>query len=173
MSGSVPFYSTADGSSGGLKTEWRNSYGGVGIFSTVSSPSSRRVREPIKQFCSCTHHSICSTAGPSSQACKCRNSGRHCTGCYLCGRCKNRGRIMPSPTTARGLLGHFLRGVDPPATDQRAPTRPVRLPTSSSIRVILAAGAGGRCARGGSSGCRSPRDDGGGGAGSGGTNRDR
>ena len=34
---------------------------------------------------------------------------------------------MPSPTTTRGLLGNFPRGVDPPATDQRATTTPVRL----------------------------------------------
>ena len=41
---------------------------------------------------------------------------------------------MPSPTTARGLLGLFPRGAYPPATDQRATTPPVRLPTYSSLR---------------------------------------
>ena len=51
---------------------------------------------------------------------------------------------MPSPTTTRGLLGHFPRGADPPANDRRATTLPVRSPTSLSLRVILAAGAWGR-----------------------------
>ena len=51
---------------------------------------------------------------------------------------------MLSPTTARGLLGHFLRGADPPATDQCVSPTPVRLPTSSSLQAISAAGAGGR-----------------------------
>ena len=51
---------------------------------------------------------------------------------------------MPSPTTARGLLGLFPYGVDPPAINQRATTPPVRLPTSSSLRVISAARARGR-----------------------------
>ena len=27
---------------------------------------------------------------------------------------------MPSPTMARGLIGHLQRGADPPATDQKA-----------------------------------------------------
>ena len=31
-----------------------------------------------------------------------------CTGCYRWVRCKNRGNIMPYPTMASGLLGHFL-----------------------------------------------------------------
>ena len=48
---------------------------------------------------------------------------------------------MPSLTTKRGLLGHFLQGADPPATDQHATTPPVRFPASSSLRVILAAAA--------------------------------
>ena len=51
---------------------------------------------------------------------------------------------MPSPTTARGLLGHFPQGADPPATDQCATTPPVRLLTSLSLRAISTAGTGGR-----------------------------
>ena len=70
---------------------------------------------------------------------------------------------MPSPTTARGLLGLFPHGAYPPATDQRATTPPVQLPTSLSFRAILAAGAGGRGARGGASGRRIQKDSGGGG----------
>ena len=46
---------------------------------------------------------------------------------------------MPSPTTARGLLGDFLSGADLPATNPRASPPPVRLPTSSSLRKILEA----------------------------------
>ena len=56
---------------------------------------------------------------------------------------------MPSPTTTRGLLGHFSRDADPPANDRRAPTPPVRSLTSSSLRAISAAGDGGRSVWGG------------------------
>ena len=139
----------------------------------VSRPSRRHVREPVERCCSCTRHSTCSTAGLSARVCECQNAGRKCTGCYYWGQCKNQGRLMPSPTTVRGLLGHFLRGADPPATNQRASTPPVRSPTYSSLRAISAAGARGRGARGGASSCRSLRDGGGGGAGSGRKNRNR
>ena len=67
-----------------------------------------------------------------------------------------------SPNTARGLLGIFPLGADPPATDQRATTPPIRLQSSLSLRAILAAGARGRGAQGGVSGHRIPRDGGGG-----------
>ena len=69
---------------------------------------------------------------------------------------------MTSPTMARGLLGHFLRGADLPATDQRASPLPIQSPTSLSLRLILAAGAGGRGVQVGASSCKSPRDGGGG-----------
>ena len=54
---------------------------------------------------------------------------------------------MPSPTMVQGLLGLFLRGVDPPATDLSAKIPPVQLLTSFSLRAILAARARGRGAR--------------------------
>ena len=149
---------------GRTKTEGRNSYGGFGNVSTVSRPS-QRVRETFKRCCSCTRHSTCSTTGPSTRVCECRNAGQQCTGCYCWGRCKNWGRLMPSPTTTRGLLGHFPRGTDPPANDQRATTPPVRLRTSLSLREISAAGAGGRSAWAGASGRRATREAEGGGAG--------
>ena len=110
---------------GRAKKEGRNSYEGFGIGSTVSCPYSRRVCELVERCCSCTRHSTCSTAGPSACACKCRNAGQQCNRCYCWGRCKNRGRLVPSPTTARVLLGHFPRGADPPATDQQSSTLPV------------------------------------------------
>ena len=72
---------------------------------------------------------------------------------------------MLSPTTTRGLLGHFPRGADLPANNQRATTPPVRLPTSLSLRAILEAGAGGRGAWVGASGRRATREVGRGGAG--------
>ena len=50
---------------------------------------------------------------------------------------------MPSPTTARNLLGHFPHGTDPPAAGQPASPLPVQSPTSSSLQVVSAAGAGG------------------------------
>ena len=72
---------------------------------------------------------------------------------------------MPSLTTRRGLLGHFPRGADPPANDRRATTPPVRSLTSSSLRAISAAGAGGRGAWARASGRRDTREVGRGGAG--------
>ena len=78
---------------------------------------------------------------------------------------------MPSPTTARVLLRLFLQGADLPATDQRVTIPPVRLPTYSSVRAILAAGDEGRGARGGVSGREGPRAEGGRSAGEEGRNR--
>ena len=65
---------------------------------------------------------------------------------------------MPSPTTMQGLLGLFTRGADPPANEPRATIPPVQSPTSLSLQAILAAGAGGRSARGGARGHRVPRE---------------
>ena len=79
---------------------------------------------------------------------------------------------MPPPTTSRGILVIFPQGADPPVTNQRATTPPVRSLTSLSLRVILAAGAGGRGARGGASGRKGPREEGGISAREGGRNRD-
>ena len=70
---------------------------------------------------------------------------------------------MISSTTARGLLGHFPQGADPPAANQRVSLLPVRLPTSLSLQAILMAGAGGGGASGGAIGRRSLIDGGGGG----------
>ena len=67
---------------------------------------------------------------------------------------------MPSPTTTRGLLGIFPRGADPTANNPHANNQPVRSPTSSSLRAIFAAGAGGRSARGEASGRRGPWEEG-------------
>ena len=127
---------------GRAKKLGRNSYGGFGIGSTVSPPTSIWVRETVKRCCSCTRHLTCSTTGPSDRACDCCNSVRQCTGCYCLGWCKNRGRLMPSPTTVRGLSGNFLSGADPPAADHRVSPLSVRLPTYLSLQVILASGPG-------------------------------
>ena len=143
MAGGVLGYLTAAGSSGGQKWKGETPTGGFGIGSTVSRPYSIRVCEPVKRCCSCTRHPACSTTGPSAQACKFRNAGRHCTGCYCWGRCKNRVRLMPSPPEARRLLGHFLRSAYPPSIDQFASPPPIQLPTSLSLWAISAAGAGG------------------------------
>ena len=74
---------------------------------------------------------------------------------------------MLYPTTTRGLLGIFSRSADLPANDPRATNPPVRLPTSSSLRAILAAGAGVTSVRGGASGRRGLREEGRGGTGEG------
>ena len=91
----------------------------------------------------------------------------------LLGPVKNREQLMQSPAMASGLIGNFPRGADPPATDQHAPPPHIQLPTSSSLRAILAAEFGGRGAQGGASGHRSLRDRGGGGSRSVGSNRYR
>ena len=80
---------------------------------------------------------------------------------------------MLSPTTAKGLLGHFPHGADPPTTYQSASPPPVQLPISFSLRAISAAGDGGKGAQGGASGSRSPRDGEGGGGGSGGKEQEQ
>ena len=164
MAGVVSRLSTAAGPLGGRKRKGETPTGEFVTSYTVSR-SIRQAREMVERCCSCTRHSTCSAAGPSARACKCRNAGRQCTGCYLWGKCCNKGRLMPSPTTARVLLWHFPWGADPPANKPRATTPPVRSPTSLSLREILAAGDGGRSARGGASGRRGLREVGRGGEG--------
>ena len=93
---------------------------GFDICSTVSCLSIRRISNPVERCCSCTWHSTYSTMGPSVRAFECHNAGQQCTTCYFWGRCKNSGRLMPSPTKMRVMLDHFLRGADTPATNQRA-----------------------------------------------------
>ena len=172
MDGGVLGYLTAAVSSGWRKRKGETPTEGFGIFSTVSRLSSRRVCKLVERCCSCTGHSTCSTTAPSTRACECGNPGRQCTGCYCWSQCKNQGRLMTSPTTARGILGHFPRGTDPPKADQSASPPPVLLPTYSSLQAISTSGAGGGCARGGAGRRRSPRYGGGGGRGSGERNKD-
>ena len=143
MAGGVSRSAKAAGPLGGRKRKGETPTVGFGIIVTVIRPS-RRAREMVERCCSWTRHLTCSTTGMSARACKCRNAGRLCTGCYFWGRCKNRGRLLPSHTTTRGLLGHVPRGADPHANNRCATTPPVRLPTSLSLRSILAARAGGR-----------------------------
>ena len=118
-----------------------------GIVSMVCRPS-QRAQDTVERCCSCTRHLTWYTTGLYARACECRNEGRQCTGCYCWGKCNNKGRIMPSPKTTRGILGHFPRGTDPPANNRRATNLPFRSPTSSSLRAILAAEARGRSAWG-------------------------
>ena len=146
MAGGMSRYSTAARPSGGRKSKGETPTGEFGTGSTVSR-SSRRVRKLVEKCCSCTRHLTCSTTGPSNRECKCRNAGQQCTGCYCWGKCKNKGQLMPPPTTMRGLLGPFPQGADPPTTDPCATTLPVRFPTSSSLREISAARDGGRRVR--------------------------
>ena len=98
MAGGVSRYLTFAGPSGGQKTKGENPAGEFGIGYTVSFPS-RQVRELGERCCSCTWYSTCSTTGLSAQVCKCCNAGRQCTGCYCWGKNRNKGQLMPSPTT--------------------------------------------------------------------------
>ena len=157
MAGGMSQSATAAGPSGGRKRKGETPTGGFSIFSTVSHPI-QQAQEMVEWCCSCTRHSACATTGPSKRACECRNAGRQCTGCYCWGDCKNKGRLIPSPTITRGLLGHFPRGTDPPANGQHANTPPVQSPTSSSLWAILAAGDGVRSAWMGASGGRATRE---------------
>ena len=122
--------------------------------------------------CSCTWHSTCSTTVLSARACEFSNAGQKFTGCYCWQRCKNKGRLMRSPTTERGLLGHFPLGIYPSTTDQRASHLPIRLPTSSSLWAILVAGTGGGGTQSGAGRRRIPRDSGSWGSRAGVRNRD-
>ena len=105
MAGGVSGYPTAASSPGGQKQKREDPTGGSGIGSTVSCPSSRRVCDLVMRCCSCTRNLTCSSTGPYARACECCNAVRQCTWCYCWGRCNNRGRLMPSPTTERVLLG--------------------------------------------------------------------
>ena len=78
---------------------------------------------------------------------------------------------MPPLTTARGLIGNFVRGADPPVVDQCDSPLPVQLPTSLSLRAISAARAGGEGVRGGTGRRKIPRDGRGAGRGAGGRSR--
>ena len=80
---------------------------------------------------------------------------------------------MPPFTTARFLLGLFPLGADPLSTNQHATALPIRLTASSSLRAVLATEARGRGTRGGASGCKGPREEGGRNAGEEGNNRDK
>ena len=111
-------YSTATRPSGGRKQKGETPTGEFITGSMVSLPTSRRSQDLVERCCSCTRHSNYSTKGPSTCVCKCRNASRKCNGGSCWGRCKNRGRLLASPTTARGLLGLFQRGADLPATGQ-------------------------------------------------------
>ena len=159
MAGGVSRFSTAAGPSGGRKRKGETPRGGFGTSSEVSCPS-RQAKETVERCCSCTRHSTCSTTGLSAQACKCRNAGHQCTGCYCWGKCCNKGRLMPSPRTMRGLLGNFPRGADLPGNNPHATTPPVRLPISFPLWKISVAGARGKSARKGASSCKGPRKDG-------------
>ena len=164
MAGRASRSATEAGPLGGRKRKGETPMEEFGIVSMVCRPS-RRAQDTVERCCSCTRHSTCSTTGPSVRACKCRNAGRQCKGCYCWGKCKNKGRLMPSPTITRGILGHFPRDADPTANDQRATTPTVRSPASLSLREILAAGDGGRSAWAGASGRRATREVGRGGVG--------
>ena len=67
---------------------------------------------------------------------------------------------MPMITTARGLLGHFTRGVDPPTFYNTISPLPVQAPTSLSLRAISVAGAGGGGVWGSMVGRRSSQEGG-------------
>ena len=111
--------------------------------------------------------------GPPSCACRCRNTGRQCTGFFSWGRCRNKGWLMLPHTTLRGLLGIFPWGVDPLATNLRTTALPVQSPTSSSFQAISSARSGQGGAQGGADRCKSLRDGGGGSRGAGGRSRGR
>ena len=159
MACGVSRYSMAAGPSGGQKSKGETPTEEFVTGSTVSRPS-RRVQELFKRCCSCTRHSTCSTTGTSAHVCECHNAGQQCTGCYCWGKCRNKGRLMSSPTTTRGLLGIFPRGPDLPATNPSATTLPVQPPTSLSLRAISAAESWERGARGMANSRKGPREEG-------------
>ena len=177
MAGGVSGYPAVAGSLGEQKRKGETPTGRFGISYTVICPYARRVYELVDRCCSCNRHSICSTMGPSTRVCKCRNAGRQCMGCYCWGRCKKKGWVILSPTTARVLIGHFPRGVEPATVIQCASPPPVWSPTYLSLWAILASRAmeGGAWGgtRGSAGGCKSLRGGGGGGRVAGGRTSNR
>ena len=141
MAGRASDYLVAAGLWRGRKSKGETFTGGCGSSSMVIL-SVRRSQEEVNLCYSCTRHSTCFTKGPSEWACECRNAGLTCTGCMCWAKCRNKGRILPSPTTVRGLLGHFLCGTIHPNL-----SLPVRASKNSSMQAILAARLGKRGCR--------------------------
>ena len=56
----------------------------------------------------------CSTKVLSEKSCECRNAGKNCTGCYCWNKFWEKGWVMLSTTTERGILGHFVHGTELP-----------------------------------------------------------
>ena len=79
---------------------------------------------------------------------------------------------MPSPTTAKVLLGHFPRGADPPVVCQHISPLPVWSLIYLSLREIPVARVGGGGTCGGAGRRRIPRDSRGRGRGAEGRSRD-
>ena len=163
MDGIVSDYSTAAGSSGGQKRKGVTPMRVSDTISMVSQPAIYRSQEQVKRCCSCTSHSTCSTKETPEWACGCLKAGRYFTGYYCWNKCRNKGWLMPSPATARGLLGHFVCSADSPIVCQPTSTPPVRVPISSSLPVI--SGASGRGSWGRAGRQRSPWEGGRGGGG--------
>ena len=136
-------YSTVAGSLGGGERMGETPTLVGGISSTVCHLSIKQAQENVERCCSCNRHSTCSTLGLSEWACECWNAGRNCMGCYCWGKFRNKGQLMMFPTIARGLLGHFPCGADPPSVCQCILPPPVQFPVSMSLWEILAARAGG------------------------------
>ena len=133
---------------GRAKKEGRNSYRGVWYWFYGKSPKQTVLRAGqtvlyMHPALNLLHH------GPVCSHVQCRNAGWQCTGCYCWGKCRNKGQLIPSPTTTRGLLGIFPGGADPPATNLSAPTLPVQSPTSSYLRALSVDGSRGQSTRGG------------------------
>ena len=61
-----------------------------------------------------TRHSTCLTYGASSCACKCHNASQGCLSCACWRACHNKVVSLPSLTTTRGILYHFVRVVSWP-----------------------------------------------------------
>ena len=114
MASGTSDYLRVVGSSVWIKKNGQTPMGGGGITSLVSIPSIKRAQEHIKRCFSCTSYLTCSAKGPSDQSCECRNVGQHYTRCYFWAKCKNKGQLMSSSATVRGLLGHFARNADQP-----------------------------------------------------------
>ena len=70
---------------------------------------------------------------------------------------------MPSPITARGVLGHFLHSIYLPSVFQSTSPLSVRFPVYFPLQVILVGGYRGGWAQGGAAGRRSLKEGGDGG----------
>ena len=115
MAGGALDYSTTARPLRGGKGEGETTTGECSSSSTVSLSIYWNQKQTNRGY-SCTRQLTCFTKGFSERVCECHNLVRTCTGCMFWGKCRNKVWLLPSPTTARGVLGNLARDAVRPAS---------------------------------------------------------